>query len=190
MKVTYTGKLEPLTPAETKKIEAKFGKAAKLLDARKGERETHVILTQERHLHHAEITVHYSEHDLVGVASGADQYTAICDAIEKLEKQVLRLRERQRDTHRGPKQEKAEIEAPAGAAAAEEEEARAEVEAETAPGPQVFRINHHDRRKPMTIEEAMLEIEGRNYVVYRDAETDRVSVLVRRRDGDFDLIEA
>jgi hypothetical protein len=27
-------------------------------------------------------------------------------------------------------------------------------------------------------------------VVYRDAETDRVSVLVRRRDGDFELIEA
>jgi putative sigma-54 modulation protein len=29
-----------------------------------------------------------------------------------------------------------------------------------------------------------------DYVVYRDAETDRVSVLVRRRDGHFDLVEA
>ena len=42
----------------------------------------------------------------------------------------------------------------------------------------------------MTLEEALLEIEGRNYVVYHDAETDRVSVLMRRRDGNFDLIEA
>jgi len=54
----------------------------------------------------------------------------------------------------------------------------------------VFRVNHHGRRKPMTLEEALLEIENRNFVVYRDAETDRVSVLVRRRDGNFDLIEA
>jgi len=42
----------------------------------------------------------------------------------------------------------------------------------------------------MTIEEAMLEIDGRDYVVYRDAESDRLSVLIRRRDGNFDLIEA
>jgi hypothetical protein len=36
----------------------------------------------------------------------------------------------------------------------------------------------------------MLAIVGRDYVVYRDAETDRVNVLIRRRDGNFDLIEA
>ncbi len=189
MKITYTGKLEALAPAETKKIEAKFGKIAKLLDVRKGEREAHVILTQERHMHHAEITVRHLEHDLVGVASAADQYTAICDAIEKLEKQVLRLRERLRDTHRGPKQEKAELQKPTAAATAESE-AAAEAETEAAPEPQVFRVNHHERRKPMTLEEALIEIESRNYVVYRDAQTDRVSVLVRRRDGNFDLIEA
>ena len=29
-----------------------------------------------------------------------------------------------------------------------------------------------------------------DYVVYLDAETDGVNVLVRRRDGHFDLIEA
>ena len=43
----------------------------------------------------------------------------------------------------------------------------------------------------MTLDEAMLEMENsRDYLVYRDSETDRVSVLVRRRDGNFDLIEA
>jgi hypothetical protein len=31
---------------------------------------------------------------------------------------------------------------------------------------------------------------GRDYIVYRDAGTDRVNVLVRRRDGHFDLVEA
>jgi hypothetical protein len=41
------------------------------------------------------------------------------------------------------------------------------------------------------LDEALLEMEkGRDYLVYRDAQTDRVAVLVRRRDGDFDLVEA
>jgi len=39
--------------------------------------------------------------------------------------------------------------------------------------------------------EAILEMDpARDYMVYRDAETDRVSVLVRRRDGHFDLVES
>ena len=43
----------------------------------------------------------------------------------------------------------------------------------------------------MTVEEAMLEMEAsQDYMVYRDAETSRVAVLVRRRDGNFDLIES
>ncbi len=55
----------------------------------------------------------------------------------------------------------------------------------------VHRVKPHLRRKPMTLDEAMLEMDGRrDYLVYRDAETDRVKVLVRRRDGQFDLVEA
>jgi len=51
-------------------------------------------------------------------------------------------------------------------------------------------VNHHHKRKPMTLDEALIEMErDRDYLVYRDAETDRVSVLLRRRDGNFDLVE-
>ena len=43
----------------------------------------------------------------------------------------------------------------------------------------------------MTLEEAILEMEkGGDYLVYRDSESDGVAVLIRRRDGNFDLIEA
>jgi len=31
---------------------------------------------------------------------------------------------------------------------------------------------------------------GADYLVYRDSESDRVAVLMRRRDGHFDLVEA
>jgi hypothetical protein len=51
-------------------------------------------------------------------------------------------------------------------------------------------VNHHQKRKPMTLEEALLAMDkNRDYLVYRDSESDRISVLVRRRDGDFDLVE-
>jgi putative sigma-54 modulation protein len=189
MKVAYTGKLEALTPAEVSRIETKFAKIAKLLDAKKGEREAHVILTTERHLNHAEITVRYYEHALVGVASATDRFTAITTAIDKLEKQILRIRERNRDTKRGPRQERQEFAEPVSAETAAQT-AAAEAEPEAGEGPQVFPVNHHERRKPMTLDEALMEIEDRAYVVYRDAETNRVSVLLRRRDGNYDLVQA
>ena len=43
----------------------------------------------------------------------------------------------------------------------------------------------------MNLEEAMLEIgKDGDYFVYRDSERDCLSVLVRRADGNFDLIES
>lgn len=43
----------------------------------------------------------------------------------------------------------------------------------------------------MTLEEALMEMEDqRDYLVYRDADRQCLSVLVRRRDGNFDLIES
>ncbi len=44
--------------------------------------------------------------------------------------------------------------------------------------------------KPMTIEEAALQLEGskNDFVVFRDAVNDRVSVLYKRRDDNYGLI--
>jgi hypothetical protein len=43
----------------------------------------------------------------------------------------------------------------------------------------------------MTLDEAVLEMDNtRDYLVYRDTQREGVSVLVRRRDGNFDLIES
>jgi len=187
MKVTYTGKQGVLTPSQQQKLEAKFAKLGKLLD-RRGEREAHVILTTERHLTQAEIKVNFYDHPLVGIGSDVDQFTAITDAAEKLEKQVLKLQTKWRDTKRGPKDSWEAVEPGEGA---EPREAEAEVELDGGPGKKVFRVANHAHRKPMTLEEALMAMEDdRNYLIYRDAENDRLSVLLRRRDGHFDLIEA
>jgi putative sigma-54 modulation protein len=183
MKIAYTGRQVELAPAQLKKLEARFAKIGKLLDGKR-ETEAHVILSLERHLHHAEVTVNYFGHSLVGLGSSTDLFTAINSAAEKLEKQAVKARTKWRDTKRAPRKaaSEAEAEQPAAAAGSPAEEAESQ--------PHVRHINHHQRRKPMTLEEAMLEMDQkRDYLVYRDAETDRVSVLVRRRDGSFDLVE-
>lgn len=179
MKITYTGRQVELAPAQLKKIEAQFAKVGRLLDGRE-QREAHVILSLERHLHQAEITVNYHNHQLVGIGSNVDLFTAIHSALEKLEKQTIKVRAKWRDTQRTPRKEEA-AQAPEPAAEPEEPETER----------RIFHINHHERRKPMTLEEALMEMEkGGDYMVYRDAQTSRVAVLVRRRDGNFDLIEA
>jgi putative sigma-54 modulation protein len=179
MKITYTGRQVELAPAQLKRLESRFAKIGKLLDGRR-ECEAHVILSLERHLQHAEATINYYGHQLVGLGSSGDLFTAVHEAAEKLEKQAVKTRAKWRDTKRAPRKGAPESvpESPAPEAGPEPER-------------RVYRVNHHQKRKPMTLDEALLEMDkNRDYLVYRDAETDRVSVLVRRRDGHFDLVEA
>ena len=68
MKITYTGRQVELAPAQLKKLEARFAKIGKLLDGKK-ECEAHVVLSLVRHLHHAEATINYFNHPLVGLGS-------------------------------------------------------------------------------------------------------------------------
>jgi putative sigma-54 modulation protein len=45
--------------------------------------------------------------------------------------------------------------------------------------------------KPMTVEDAVLRVEtgGDTFVVFRNASTDAINILYRRKDGHFGLIE-
>ena len=179
MKIAYTGRQVELAPAQLRKLEARFAKIGKLLDGKKEERDAHVVLSLERKTHTAEATIHYYNHDLVGVGNSADLFTAIHLAIEKLEKQCVKARTKFRDAKRLPHKSAPEVETDKPA-----EEADSEVDR------QVYKVKPAQKRKPMTVEEAVLEMDkSRDYLVYRDAQTDKVSVLVRRRDGHFDLVE-
>src|SRR5438094_446472 len=102
MRITYTGRKVELAPAQLRKIQAQFAKLGKLLDG-KDEREAHVILSLERHLHRTEINVNYHNHPLVGIAQDADLFNSIHAAIQKLEKQAIKVRAKWRDTKRTPR---------------------------------------------------------------------------------------
>jgi putative sigma-54 modulation protein len=178
MKITYTGRQVEVAPAQLKKLQDRFSKIGKLLDG-KEERDAHVVLSLERKIHKAEATVNYYNHQLVGVGSSADLFTAIHLAAEKLEKQCVKARTKWRDAKRMPRKSAPEVETEKPVPAESENDGR-----------QVYKIKPAQRRKPMTVEEAVLEMDkSRDYLVYRDAQTDKVSVLLRRRDGHFDLVE-
>src|SRR5512134_645304 len=116
MTVSYTGKLD-LDPGQQEKLEAKYAKIAKLLDAsNKGDRQAHVILNHNRGIYQAEITVNYMDHSLVGAGTDGEQYNALLLAVERLEKQILKVRDKRRDPKFGPKEvrEKTEVEGTRG----------------------------------------------------------------------------
>lgn len=203
MKITFTGKQDKLTQAQERKLAMAFARLSKLLE-RRGEKGAQVILTEERHLRHAEVRVNFYDHALFGKGSAPDQFTAIMDAVEKVEKQALKLLEKKRELKRSksPRKEEALAAAETVEAAAEAAESRREKKAKKAAAPEpeeaeelrparVVRASSRANGKPMTLEEAMLAMEdGRDYLVYRDADTDRVQILIRRSDGAVDLVEA
>jgi putative sigma-54 modulation protein len=197
MKISYTGKAEEIPVRQRTKLEAKLGKLAKVLEQR-GEKEAHVVLTQQRFLHKVEITMNAMDHALVGIATDGDVAVAAHEAFARLEKQLLKLRSRWRDTKRVRDKEADGEKASASlrSAAVVPKKAKAASKAKESSGKkgarkQVFRVNHSDGNKPMTLDEAMLEMEAsQDYLVYRDAKTNRVTVLMRRSDGHFDLIES
>jgi len=196
MKLIVSGKTQEFTPALQKKFDTKLSKLSKFIEQR-GEREAHLTHQVERHLHKIELSVNFYDHSLVGEGADSDLDTALCQALEKLEKQVVKLRNRWRDTHRDAKTvrstkeswDEESVEAPS-AGPAKTGKSKLNVNGQ-GKKPKIFRVTYDEDSKPMTLEEALLEMEaGPNYVVYRDSDRDCLSVLLRRPDGHYDLIES
>ena len=183
MNVIYRGIKKDLSPKMQEKLSAKFAKISKLTEKR-GEQEAHVVVTTENRMHKAEITMVFYGHPLVGIASDADLFTAMNEALEKLDKQAVKncakyRAKLRRSTTNGSMNDDAEV---VGVVASSESGKTSQ---------KVYRVNHLDQRKPMTLEEALLEMtKDDDYVVYRDSDKECVSVLIRRRDGNFDLVES
>jgi len=197
MKVSYRGVSKELPLKQQQKLDAKFGKLSKLLEKR-GEKEAHVVVTGERHLQHAEITLQFYDHKLVGVGSDGDAFTAIYTALEKLEKQAVSQRGKWREKTRRTNGSGAPVSLRAATERDADRGAKAPVKKTATPtngaakrSGRLNRVNPANSNKPMTLDEAMMHLEnGAEYVAYRDADREGMSVLVRRKDGNFDLIES
>lgn len=183
MNITWTGKQEFLDPSQQKSLDSKLAKVSKLLDGTgKGDKRAHMILNQHKNQYRAELTLNYLDHQLAGEHVDGDQFTAMNLAIEKLEKQILKVRDKRRDVKKAPREDWEK-------SAAVVADADIKVEPAMNGRPQLFRVAPGET-KPMSAEEAVAEIEPNDpYLVYLDAGTNRPAVILRREDGNFDLVE-
>jgi len=199
MKLVYTGREAEFPPNQAKKLDARLARIGKLLG--RGEREAHITLTRERFLHQARIKVNVWDHQVAAESADADLYTAVSSAVDNLEKQLAKMRTKWRDTkrHKEAPQRTPEASARRAESVPNGVEPKAAKAKAAAPGkkpvPKVFRVGPSDnpdhRLKPMTVEEAMLEIDpGEDYFVFENAGSGHRNVLLRRKDGHFDLIES
>jgi len=173
MKVEYTGRQIEVTPAIQEFTEEHLKKIRKIL----GEMiEVHVILTVEKYRHSAEINLKSRTFKINGIEETHDMYTSINAVLEKIERQALK--------HKGKKIDKKRK------STATVQAARAEAVSGNSEARQVIRSSSF-AAKPMTVEEAVQEVDTSNseFIVFRNAESERVSVVYRRRDGNFGLIE-
>jgi len=175
MQIDYTGRQVEISPDLQRYTQQRLRKIVRLLGERFGLK---VILTAEKHRRIAEFTLKFRSHTLVGVEETGDTRTSINGALEKLERQAVRLLERRRTRKRRPAPTSVVLLSAVGGERVDHEERRV-VQSERLP------------LKPMTVEEAIdaLDRSRSGAVVFRNPHTERVNVIYHRPDGNLGLIE-
>ncbi len=209
MNVEYTGRQFEITNAIRNDVESGLTKLTRIL----GENfSSKVILTAEKLRRIAEITVTARRKSYVGIAEATDMKAAVADALARIEKQALRHNERRRDTKRVTKvwkqiepsravpqqlaravNDNLEMTMAVGATAS----TAVPIVVHKFPAQQRVTEAHlvHTQEavalRPMTIEEAVKEIEfrDRDVFVFRDKKG-VLRIIHRTRDGKLELIEA
>lgn len=175
MKTEIIGRNVQIDDRLRRAVEAKLRKLEKFLDEPV---EMRVTLAAERHRHVAELHVTHRLGVLKGTEdSDGNLLDAVQRAVAKVEEQARRThgkivdKRRRRDNLRWPVEVLEEKSVGAGNV------------------PRVIETSHLPI-KPMTIEEAALELDGseHGFVVYRDAASDRLNVLYKRKDRNYGLI--
>jgi putative sigma-54 modulation protein len=177
--VEVTPSLKELAEERTQRLERHLG----------GPADVRVVLSHEKHRFGAEIIAIHRRRRWKAQEETADPRAAVAAAFEKIDAQAMRDSEKRRDKkHRGwarflPKgwrnQPLAVAASPDAARGGNGARGRSRVVRGLPPAV-----------KPMGVDEAALAMEssGEEVLVFRDASNNRVSVLYRRRDGDFGLI--
>lgn len=181
MRYEFTGRHITVTPALKKHTREHLDKLDKILDS--APMRAHIILDVEKHRQNAEIVLYWRDYVFKSNAATKDMYDSITKASVKIEKQIFKLKDRF-STRKRTAVSTSEA-AAAAAAVAEPPAPAAATDAR-----RIVRTRRY-AVKPMTPEEAAGRItdSGDQFVVFRDAETNRVGVVYKRKDGNFGLIE-
>ncbi|HEV8131427.1 MAG TPA: ribosome-associated translation inhibitor RaiA [Acidobacteriota bacterium] len=174
MNIEITGRHIEITPALHAFVEQHLAKIPRLLGDNVA---IHVILTVEKRRHLCEIVLKSKTAQLACMEETNDMYASVVRASHKLEKQANKT-----------KKKRVEVKRRKNAAPAR----RKSVTVVVVPGLAPSVIEESISKKPMAIEEALLNLNdsGNGFVVYRDADSQSISVVYRRKDGNIGLIRA
>ena len=182
MRLDITGRHVDITPGLRHLIERRLTRLERVLND--SVVSVKAILALEKYRHRAELIVHArGDNTLRGLGEGTAWPIAIRQAVEKIEQQAAKVKgkwtegKRSSASRRLPRAGRAET----AAQAAADGETRAT---------RVIRATRY-AVKPMSIEDAALRLEDvpEGFLVFRNAESDEVGILYRRRDGNLGLIE-
>jgi putative sigma-54 modulation protein len=175
MRVDITGRNVDVTNPLRQLIDKRLAKLDRVLND--SVISAQVILTKEKYRHRAEIVVHArGDHMMRGLGEGNAWPISLRQASEKLEQQAQKLKSKWDRRRRGSNNARVA--------------ATAVAPAEPPATRRVIRATRYPV-KPMSVEDAALQVESgpEAFIVFRNAETEAVSILYRRKDGNFGLIE-
>lgn len=169
------GKNIEITPALKDYVEKKVGKVTKHFDA---VGEIAVLLTVSKGDHSVEVTLPIHGILLRGEETTNDMYASIDLVVEKLDRQIRKQKTKLERKFRNGGFKYAEPVSQAKPVEDDEED---------------YPIVKTKRFavKPMDVQEAIMQMNliNHDFFVFRDADTEEVSVVYRRKDGHYGLIE-
>lgn len=172
MKVTVIAKNIELTNALKEIVEKKIRKLEKYFE---GDINAKATLSVQKNRHTIEVTIPFNGVILRGEESTDDMYKSLDLVEDKLERQIRKQKTRLSRRHGG------------SVRFAEVKESDVKVAEDDGTLVKVKKFGV----KPMNSEEAILQMDllGHNFFVYQDAESSKVNVVYKRRDGNYGLLE-
>ncbi|MCX7895747.1 MAG: ribosome-associated translation inhibitor RaiA [Thermoanaerobaculum sp.] len=164
-----------LTPKDQNLVKKKVGRLAKYF------REVHearITFAQEKHRMLVDGYIRAKGAEIAASAEKTEWSAALQEVVERLEEQARRLKQKVRD-----RRQKGSGREPAW------ELRVVEAESVRSGTPRIVETTYVPVR-PMTVEEAALELDSskQDFIVFRDAESDQINVLYRRRDKTYGLV--
>ncbi len=175
MKFEYTGRHIEVTPPLRSHVEEHFERISHLFEG--NNRNVHIVIEVDKGKHRSEIIVKWHDQVLTATTTDSDMYKSLSQTIDKIEKQASKQKNKLIDKHQKA-QKVSTIPVPS-------------VEIDPAPAtPSIISTTNYPV-KPMTAEEAVLRLddEENHFLVFRNAENERVSVIYKRKDGNYGLIK-
>ena len=175
MRLEITGRQVEVTPSLRQLIDRRLARLDRVLND--SVVSAQVILSKEKYRHRAEIVLHArGDHRMRGLGEGNAWPISLRQAGEKLEQQAKKLKSKWHERKRRANSGARVVQTPT-------EETPTNTR-------RVVRASRY-AVKPMSVEDAALRVEGgtETFVVFRNADTEAVSILYRRKDGSLGLIE-